>query len=46
MRELSRVLHREDQIEEIIEREHKRVLPELEKYRKKLKGKTAYIMAG
>lgn len=46
IRELGRVLDREDQVEEIIKEEHQRVIPKLEEYRKKLKGKTAYITAG
>jgi nitrogenase molybdenum-iron protein alpha chain len=46
MRELGRVLHREGKIEELIKSEHERVLPQLEKYREKLKGKTAYVTAG
>lgn len=46
MRGLGRVLDRREEIEEIIESEHKRVLPKLAEYREKLKGKTAYITAG
>ncbi|HEY3362885.1 MAG TPA: nitrogenase component 1 [Methanosarcina sp.] len=46
MRELGRVLNCETEIEEIITQEHERVMPQIEKYRSKLKGKTAYITAG
>jgi nitrogenase molybdenum-iron protein alpha chain len=46
MRELGRVLDRNDEVERIIAKEHIRVLPELAKYREKLKGKTAYLTAG
>lgn len=44
--ELGRVLSREAEIEEYIKKEHARVLPLLEEYRKKLQGKTAYLTAG
>jgi len=46
MRELGRVLNREIEIEEIITQEHEKVLPQIENYRSKLEGKTAYITAG
>lgn len=46
LRELGRVLVREKEIEEIIVREHQRVLPKLEEYKKQLTGKTAYLTAG
>lgn len=46
MREIGRVLNREEEIEKIIAEEHERILPEIEKYREKLKEKTAYITAG
>lgn len=46
LRELGKVLHRETEIEEYIQKEHKRVLPLLEEYRRKLRGKTAYLTAG
>ncbi|WP_094606686.1 Light-independent protochlorophyllide reductase subunit N [Sporomusa silvacetica DSM 10669] len=46
MRELGRVLGREQEIELIINEEHKRVLPQLDEYREKLRGKTAYLTAG
>lgn len=46
MREIGRVLDREKEIEEYIKKEHERVLPKLEEYREKLKGKTAYVTAG
>lgn len=46
LRELGRVLHCEEKIERIIQREHARVLPQLQEYREKLQGKTAYLTAG
>jgi nitrogenase molybdenum-iron protein alpha chain len=46
MREIGKVLDRQEAIEKVIAKEHERVLPELEKYREKLQGKTAYLTAG
>ncbi len=46
LREVGRVLHREEQIEEIIQTEHVRVIPKLNEYRQQLTGKTAYVTAG
>jgi nitrogenase molybdenum-iron protein alpha chain len=46
MREIGKVLDREEEIEKIIKEEHERVIPKLEEYREKLKGKTAYVTAG
>ncbi len=46
MRELGKVLNRQEEVEEIIKSEHERVIPKLQEYREKLKGKTAYITAG
>ncbi len=46
MRELGKILGKEEEVEEIIQEEHARVLPLIEEYRKKLKGKTAYLTAG
>lgn len=46
LRELGKVLDRQSEVEEIIKKEHERVLPVLEEYREKLKGKTAYLTAG
>ncbi len=46
LRELGRVLDRQEEIEKIIEEEHKKVIPQIEEYRSKLKGKTAYVTAG
>lgn len=46
LRELGRVLNREAEIEEYIRKEHQRVLPIIEEYRRKLKGNTAYLTAG
>lgn len=45
-RELGRVLDRREEVEEIIAREHARVLPKIEEYRRKFAGKTAYLTAG
>lgn len=46
LRELGRVLDREQEIEKLIVREHQRVLPKLEEFRRQLQGKTAYLTAG
>ncbi len=46
MRELGRVLDREEQVEKIIERRHREIAPKLEEYRSKLSGKKAYVAAG
>lgn len=40
------VTGRQDLVEQVIEEEHKRIEPELEKYRQILKGKKAFIMTG
>lgn len=46
MRDLGRVLDRQEEVERIIAEEHVRVLPRLASYREKLLGKTAYLTAG
>ncbi|MDU4960475.1 MAG: nitrogenase component 1 [Sporomusaceae bacterium] len=46
LRELGRVLDREQEIEALIEREKRRVLPAIRQYREKLQGKTVYLTAG
>lgn len=46
LRELGKVLNREAEIEEYIKRERQRIIPLIEEYRGKLKGKTAYLTAG
>lgn len=46
LREVGRVLDREKEIETLIQKEHERVLPKLEEYRSKMKGKSAYLTAG
>ncbi len=46
LRELGRVLDRRDEVEEFIRRGHERVVPKLTEYRRKFKGKTAYVVAG
>lgn len=46
LREIGEVLDRKDEIEKIIEEKHKEVLPKIESYREKFKGKRAYVTAG
>jgi nitrogenase molybdenum-iron protein alpha chain len=46
LQELGRVLNREEEIAAYIRTEKPRVLPQLEAYREKLKGKTCYVTAG
>jgi len=46
MREIGRVLDCGDEIEKIIQEQHEKVRPEIEKYREKFKGKKAYVTAG
>lgn len=46
MRELGKVLNKEEEIEKIITEEHERVLTLIKKYRKQFKGKKAYVTAG
>ncbi len=46
VRELGRVLHRENEVEAYIEKEHARVLPQIEAYREKFAGKKAFVTAG
>lgn len=46
LRDLGRILNRKDEVEAIIEEEHRRVLPKIEAYRKKFAGKVAYVTAG
>jgi nitrogenase molybdenum-iron protein alpha chain len=46
LREIGKVLNREEEIEKIIKEEHERVLPKIEKYREQFKGKKAYVTAG
>jgi nitrogenase molybdenum-iron protein alpha chain len=46
MRELGRVLNRQEEVEKIIQSEHERIIPKLNEYREQLKGKTAYLTAG
>lgn len=45
-RELGQVLDRQAEVEELIREGHTAVLPKLEEYRQKLKGKKVYITAG
>ena len=45
-RDLGRILGKEAEVEEIIRKEHERVIPQIEAYRKKFTGKTAYLTAG
>lgn len=46
LREVGRVLGASGQVEAIIAREHERVLPRLEEYRRRLAGKRVYVTAG
>lgn len=46
LEEMGRVLGNEQKAKEIQQAEKKRVLPKLEEYREKLKGKTCYVTAG
>lgn len=46
LRELGKLLDRKDEVEKIIQDGHERVLPKIEEYRKKFKGKKAYVTAG
>ncbi|MDS1030227.1 nitrogenase component 1 [Bacillota bacterium LX-D] len=46
LRELGKVLDKESEAEEIIRTEKAGILPKLEEYRSKLKGKTCYVTAG
>ena len=46
MRELGQVLDAEQAVEKIIDKAHKEIIPQIEAYREKFKGKTAYIAAG
>jgi nitrogenase molybdenum-iron protein alpha chain len=46
LRELGRVLGRKDEVERFIRKGHERIAPKLEEYRRKFKGKTAYVAAG
>lgn len=46
LRELGKVLNKEKEAEEIIRTEKEKILPQLEEYRSKLKGKKCYITAG
>lgn len=46
LREIGRVLNREEEIEKIIKEKHEEYLPKIEKYKEKFKGKKAYVTAG
>ena len=46
LREVAKYTGTEDKVEEVIESEHKRIAPELEKLRKQLAGKKIYVFAG
>lgn len=46
LREVGKVLDREEEIEKIIKEEHEKILPQVEKYKEKFKGKKAYVTAG
>lgn len=46
LREIAKLTNRTDLVEKVIEDEHKRIQPELEELREKLRGKKIYIIAG
>ena len=46
LREVAGYTGTEDKVEEVIESEHRRIAPELERLKKKLAGKKIYIFAG
>jgi nitrogenase molybdenum-iron protein alpha chain len=46
MREVARLTHREDIVEEVIASEHTRIKPDIDRLRKELKGKKGLIAAG
>ena len=46
LRELGKVLNREKEVEEIIKEGHEKVDAKLEEYKKKFKGKRAYVTSG
>lgn len=46
IREIARVTHREELAEVYIEKEHKRIVPKLEEYRKRFKGVRGYVATG
>jgi nitrogenase molybdenum-iron protein alpha chain len=46
LRELARVVHREDRVEQVIENEHRRIGKDLGFLRSRLKGKKGFIAAG
>lgn len=46
LRELGRVLDREQEVEVLIKKEHARIQPSLAEYRRQFQGKTVYLTAG
>lgn len=46
LREIARLTDKTDIVEDVIEKEHKRIESPLKEIRKKLEGKTIYVMAG
>ena len=46
MRELGKVLGKQQEAEEIIRSEKERIMPESETYSAQLQGKTCYVTAG
>jgi len=46
LREIGRLVNKDERVEEIIKEEHERIRPRLEELKKKLTGKKIYIMAG
>ncbi|MDP4178836.1 MAG: nitrogenase component 1 [Bacillota bacterium] len=46
LREIGRLVNKEEKAEEVIKEEHERIKPKLDDLKEKLKGKKIYIMAG
>ncbi|MCE5285695.1 MAG: nitrogenase, partial [Pelosinus sp.] len=46
LREIGRVFHKEQKVEEVIQSERAKIAPDLERLQKKLSGKKVYIAAG
>lgn len=46
LREIGKIVHREDQVEEFIKSEHERVKPKIEELKKKLKGVKGFVATG
>ena len=46
LREIGKITHREEIVEQVIAEEHARIEPEIAELRKELEGKTAYVISG